>query len=239
MSNEQFNFKINSGPAKGLKFGIKLPEDKTIWTGTYELEFCTELAREIKNNSICYDIGGFKGFIAGLMMVNGADHVYTFEPLAENYFKILEMIKLNNTLKITALNFAIGAFDGIIDFNVTADPSMGKIEGSHFKTNSSIAKIKKVEIFTLDTLIYNKRFLKPDILKIDVEGAELDVLSGAKSILTEIKPLLFIEVHGYDIGKQVVTLLDSYNYTIQCLETNNKPDFIAEPEISHYICKKN
>jgi hypothetical protein len=52
---------------------------------------------------------------------------------------------------------------------------------------------------TLDSCIYGKEKLRPpNVIKIDVEGAELNVLRGASRGLTEYHPSLFVEVHGSD-----------------------------------------
>lgn len=237
MNYDKFLYKLNAGPAKGLYFNITLPEDKNIWTGTYELDFSTALSREIFSGSVCYDIGGFKGFMTGVMALNGASEVYTFEPLKENYYKIQEMAKLNPSLKISVFEYAIGSSDGEVNFDVSDDPSMNKIESSPFQNETGIKGKRKVQIFKLDTLVLENNFKRPDLIEIDVEGAEVEVIFGATKILEQFKPKLFIEVHGYDIGKSLLPELDKFSYSVLCLESKKYPDFISEPPISHYICK--
>lgn len=237
MNNDSFVHKLNAGPAKGLVFNITLPWDKNIWTGTYEFDFSTILAREISKDSVCYDIGGFKGFMSGIMALNGASQVYTFEPLKENYEKIQELIKLNPSLHISVFEYAVGSIDGLINFDVSEDPSMNKIENSLFHNETGVKEKRNVQIFKLDTLINKMGFKPPDVIKIDVEGAEYEVINGAHSSLKQFKPKLLIEVHGYNIGKMILPKLKKYGYNIICSETNKLPDFVSEPSICHYICK--
>ena len=52
-----------------------------------------------------------------------------------------------------------------------------------------------VKSITLDDYFKNKK-IKPDIIKIDVEGAEMQVRKGARNILKKDSPLLFIEIHS-------------------------------------------
>ncbi len=237
MKNDSFVYKINAGPAAGLVFNVTLPEDKNIWTGTYEFDFSTVLAKEISKDNVCYDIGGFKGFMSGIMAVNGASEVYAFEPLKENYEKIQMLIKLNPTLKISVFEYAIGSNDGQINFDISEDPSMNKIENSLFHNETGVKEKRNVQIFKLDSLINEKGFKPPDVIKIDVEGAEYEVIKGAHNSLKQFKPKLLIEVHGYNIGKMILPELNKYGYNIICTETNKLPDFVSEPSVCHYICK--
>ena len=81
--------RINAGPANGLVFPIRLPDDKLFWTGTWELEFAEKLAGEVPNGDVCLDIGGYRGYFAGVMAVNGASHVHCFEPNPANQFNLV------------------------------------------------------------------------------------------------------------------------------------------------------
>jgi hypothetical protein len=55
-------------------------------------------------------------------------------------------------------------------------------------------ELVSVESLTLDDFFENRQ-VRPDVIKIDVEGAEINVLRGMKKIIQEHKPILFIEVH--------------------------------------------
>lgn len=55
----------------------------------------------------------------------------------------------------------------------------------------------------------------PDFLKIDVEGHEMAVLEGARSVLAEHHPDLLIEIHSVELGNQAVMLLSDYEYRIE------------------------
>ena len=62
----------------------------------------------------------------------------------------------------------------------------------------------------------------PDILKIDVEGAEFLVLSGAKNILLNKKPTIFLEIHSMRNMFNVVSFLSALSYKLEILE--EEPD---------------
>jgi hypothetical protein len=72
LSDRPFVHTINVGPARGLRFEVILPLDKAVWSGIYEPEFVSALAEHIKPGDICYDIGGYRGYVSGVMALAGA-----------------------------------------------------------------------------------------------------------------------------------------------------------------------
>lgn len=63
-----------------------------------------------------------------------------------------------------------------------------------------------------------QRYGTPDFIKIDVEGAEEEVLRGAEGILTDRKPSLVIEVHALDIEERCIELLGEYGYACDVID---------------------
>lgn len=64
----------------------------------------------------------------------------------------------------------------------------------------------------LDSLLESQECLKPDVIKLDVEGAEAMVLEGATSLLSNHSPRLAIELHGAAVARQVLQILWGMNY---------------------------
>ena len=67
LHGKEFTASISGGPAKGLLFPVKLPQDKQMWIGTWELDFAEALHQYVKPGWVCYDIGGYKGYYSGVM----------------------------------------------------------------------------------------------------------------------------------------------------------------------------
>lgn len=89
--------------------------------------------------------------------------------------------------------------------------------GTPFMDGREIKKIS-MQTITLDTLC-NQSNLKPDLMKIDVEGAELLVLHGARKFLGESCPIIVLAVHPYWLPKgqstqQIFEYLTGYGYTV-------------------------
>jgi FkbM family methyltransferase len=123
--------------------------------------------------------------------------VYAFEP----YKKIFKLLKKNLDLNINLrentvlINQAIGGYDNenflinIVKNNLGAN-NLKKLKKNLFKNNSRIASS-----ITLDTYVLKKKITNIAFIKIDVEGMELDVLDGAKQILKNFTPSIFIEIN--------------------------------------------
>lgn len=132
-----------------------------------------------------------------------AEHVYSFEPV-EHLFRILKRnIELNGlTDTVSAFNVGLGGTES------TARVS------SYDRSNTGMARItasKKgaIRIERLDDMI--PAGIHVDFIKIDVEGGEYSLLEGAARILTESRPVIFIEVLPENIVK-VFGLLNEYGY---------------------------
>lgn len=235
LNNKEFVTTISGGPAKGLRFPVKMPQDKQMWIGTWELEFAEMLASQVKPGGVCFDIGGYKGYYAGVMALHGASRVYVFEPMPGNAVKIAEMIKLNPALDIRLVQKAVSDSVGKTVFKLMPEETMGKLEKSSFQGDEKFLQEIDVEVTALDEFTKQENQF-PDFMKIDVEGAEEFVLTGAVNLLNKKKPVLMIEIHSREIGRRCYTLLKEIYQTVFVLETGKTPA-ADDPEICHYIVK--
>ena len=222
ISREAFVHTVNAGPAAGLRFEVTLPLDKAVWSGTYEPEFSEAIARGVMPGDICYDIGGYRGYISGLMALAGASRVFVFEPLPENQQALRRLRQLNPDLPIELMPLAIGDVDGSTPFKVMSDLSMGKLVSSRFQSAAADFGEIEVNIQRIDTLVEIGEVPPPDLIKIDVEGAELDVLQGAATVIRSFRPRVFLEVHSAMLEKQCLQMLSKFGYEI--LRLGSTPD---------------
>lgn len=233
---KEFKHTLKNGPAEGLILNVKLPEDKNLLIGNYELEFTKSLIENFSTGDVFYDLGGFKGYFSGLIALKGAKEVHVFEPLPKNILKIKELMSLNPKLNIHLHEEAVSNSLGISKFIVVNDDSMGKLEVSSFNKALRSSEVN-VNTTTLDYFVFDLKNPPPNLIKIDVEGAEINVLNGAIQTLKLFSPCILIEIHGYESGKKCKEFLEKINYSILVLETHQLPDFTLEMEVCHYICK--
>jgi len=234
LSGEPFVHVINSGPARGLRFEVMLPNDKMIWSGTFEPEFAEALARGVTAGDVCYDIGGYRGYMSGILALAGASRVIVFEPLAENVRALKKLRELNPELPLQIQQCAVGKDDGEIGFKVMPDRSMGKIASSGFQRGKEAVEEIRVPITKLDTLLSEGGLPVPNLVKIDVEGAEIDVLDGATKTLKELTPKVFLEAHSRALANECTSRLRVYGYVVQQLESGE----VAAESARHLVARR-
>jgi FkbM family methyltransferase len=167
--------------------------------GSYEPEFINALRRHVRPGDTCVDVGGNMGYYCMVMarLTGSKGRVITFEPIAENQAVLRENIALNGMKNVEVADIALGASPGVMSLirgeagAVTATPSVKgyAVEG----TQSSV----EVRVDALDAFL-EYRSCRPSVIKIDVEGAEMEVLQGAVKTLRAARPTVLLEVHGWD-----------------------------------------
>ena len=155
-----------------------------------------------KEGQVVVDIGAQYGDYAILCSKVYKAKVYTFEPLPENFKEITENIKINglNERQIQAFNVALGNKDKTEVLSYSGDMANNIGEGEKIE----------VKFRTLDS--YK---IKPDIMKIDVEGFELDVLEGAVETIKKFHPKIIIETHSKELEKRTKEFLSRFDYRLK------------------------
>ncbi len=220
LDGQEFTHTVDAGPAEGISFLIKLPEDKGIWAGTYEFEFARRVAAAVTPDTVGYDIGAWHGFFAGVMAANGAREVHAFEPFPLNADRIRKLIEFNPGKSIILHTYAIGDGDTEMDLLVMPETSMAKLAASTFQTDVTTQQRLCIDVRSLDSLLRTGEVSPPSLLKIDVEGAELLVLQGAQATLRAHRPEIFAEIHSSALLDQCAAFLAAEGYAIERLDAD-------------------
>jgi len=237
LNGSKFDYTISAGPAKGLRYPITLPDDKMIWTGTWEREFSMELAKLIPDAAVCYDVGAHRGFIAGVMAMNGASEVYCFEPNPDNGEQIRAVVRLNPKLKIHFHPCAIADSDGEATFVLMPETSMGKLHSSSFQASETSMQQINVKTRSLDSMIHAGDLPPPHLIKIDVEGAEVQVLQGATRTIERYAPIICLEFHSPELLDSCCDLLHKFDYTTELVEYKTRDELTAKA-VGHVIGRR-
>jgi FkbM family methyltransferase len=177
-----------------------------------------------------FDIGGDQGIYTLFFArkVGPTGKVFTFEPNPTSYSHIVTNVQLNHFDHVKVNNMALGAQPGKLQLVFPEfDPGRGSADAgiSQQISGEGTAKIIDVDVKTVDLLVANGAFPKPDFAKIDTEGFERPVLEGMHDTIEKWHPRLFIEIHGAtqelkkDNIRKVIALLASHNYHIEHVET--------------------
>jgi FkbM family methyltransferase len=179
------------------------------WYGCYELPAITLWRQLTTPDAVVIDIGaniGYYSIIAAHKAAAG--QVYAFEPYSAARRQLQRNIDVNHFRHIEALPFAVSDHAGTQALYISAkdNTSMtGLAPATNFSGNT-----ETVQTVALDGWADARGLSRIDLLKIDVEGAEISVLSSMARILQRYRPLVFIEVRGQHLQKFGKTADDIY-----------------------------
>lgn len=205
--------RILQGKLKGKKW-IKGSGVDGYWLGSYESEQVKIFKKEIKKDDVFFDIGANVGFysLLGAEIVGSSGKVFAFEPLPENFKYLKKHIEINNYKNIYSFEVAISNKVGIAFFGGVINRSQG-----HLVESGSL----KVETISIDEWVKENKLLAPTVIKIDVEGAEMAVLNGAKNTIANNHPVLFLSTHSEELHKNCCDFLTSLRYKLIPIGTDD------------------
>lgn len=144
------------------------------------------------SNAVFYDIGANVGAYSLIAAAQGIE-VFSFEPAHQNIYKLHENIILNNLSgRITVIPIVCAAREGI-NKSFIKDKSFGATHSFSFqKEVIDISCSRTFLAMKLDNCMQVFSLPEPTMIKIDVDGAEVDVLVGAQKLLknSKLKTLL-------------------------------------------------
>lgn len=181
------------------------------WLGTYEADKQDAVRRLAKPGMTIFDVGANAGFytMAFSRLVGAKGRVYAFEPLAGNVANLLKHVAINNAGNVTVIQTAVADRSGIVAFQRGANNAIGMIavNGEYW-----------VPAVSLDELIQKGTAAVPDIVKMDVEGAESRVLEGAGLLLNRRKTVWLVAMHGEEQKRRCQSLLTEAGYRLYSLD---------------------
>mgnify|MGYP003117897904 CR=1 FL=1 len=158
-----------------------------------------------KHHDVIFDIGCNVGYTALLALVQNPDRRIVLVDPNPKALGIAALNIIENGLGNQAQYFSAfvgNKVDDTIKFYTVGSGAAGSMHPSHAQTASSMNSFINVKTVTLDYL-YRFYDLKPDLIKIDVEGAETLVMEAAKVIAKETHCSFFIEMHDVvDLGME-------------------------------------
>jgi len=213
-------------------------------TRNVEFEFLL-LSRFLQKDSIFFDIGVNKGsYLYQANQFIPEENIYGFEPHPVLYKKIKYLFP-----KAQVFNLALSDVQGVLKFKV---PYIGKRESTgrgtlninYKEPEETSCKIFDVQVDTLDNFIEKHKVGKLDFLKIDVEGAELNVIKGGRNSLLKFKPVMLVEAeerHHNNLVWNIIQPILELGYKVFYLdrETIELKPFTQETPLRQDISEMN
>ena len=192
--------RVLGGPAHGSRLS---GEHFTHWgaqawsvlTGTHEPMVHEALRRTLGSGGVFIDIGSNLGYTALLAagIVGPSGRVIALDAQRECADATQVNARLNGLHQVQALHCAAGATSGEQEVIVTQDPLWTRLAsvGEH----PLEVRRDRVPVTAVDDLVARLGLPTVDVVKIDVEGAELDVIGGMGRVLAEQRPFVIAEMH--------------------------------------------
>jgi hypothetical protein len=180
---------ILSGPLRGLRMWIDVMPQGQLWVGLAERETQPWIGRLCKDINTAIDVGAaFGEQTLYFVKKSSAKKIYTFDPRPDAFEELKQNIALNGPEPDKELNLST------------------KMIGSH---NTG-------ETCTFDSVYEGIIF--PCMIKIDIEGAEIDALKGAGRLLAAQQARWLIEVHSMECENVCRGILERAGYQVRIIE---------------------
>jgi FkbM family methyltransferase len=157
-------------------------------------EMCGAFVERLKGKRRFFDVGANWGFYVLLAAKHreGGCEIVAFEPHPQSAKELETQVELNGIAGVRVVQAAVSDRSGTIEFADTGSAigqKLAAVNDSHGSARTIV-----VPTMTLDEAA--GRFGRPDLIKIDVEGAENLVVAGGEKVLREDRPVVLVEVHG-------------------------------------------
>jgi len=225
---------IKKGLGSGLIWTHKV-SDLRYLLGEYEPALSAWLKQKMEEGKSFIDIGanaGYFSLLAAKYKIEKSQQIFAVEPMQANIDLIKKHVNWNNYSEINIIPVAIADTERMVEFSASENLAANTYsETSTLHKNSP--KIS-IEAKSLDNII-NGLKIENFVIKIDVEGAELDVLKGGKKTLEAHKPELILathECHVKGVEQDCLDFLHAIGYT--CVPIEDEKFVVGQQD---YLCR--
>lgn len=203
-----------------------------ILAGNYERHDLLYLMSKTRDADVFLDIGANVGLFSILMARNNSTiKIHAFEPIPLNACLFEASLHLNNIESVKLNRCCVGDSSGEVEFSLAIDSAYSSLHDT-----GRLPELRKIKttITALDDYIERNELERIDIIKIDVEGAEMLVLEGARALLSNRKNrprLVLMElfdenfvIFNTSIAK-VVQVMQDYEYKAFVVDGNRRHEY--------------
>jgi len=204
---------ILQGRLRGMKWIVGF-SNHGCWLGSYEYHKRKAFEESVAQGGVVFDIGANAGFYTLLasVLVGPQGRVFAFEPDPRNLRYLKEHLRINGIKNVSVIEAAVADCAGVAHFDAGPNLSTGRLAADGCLT---------VRTVSLDEMMRRGELPPPDCMKIDVEGGEMLVLTGARVLLGNRRPILFLATHGPGLHHQCCELLASFGYHLRPIGPNS------------------
>src|SRR5919107_1777738 len=218
-----------SVPKYDYKFYCRINREDLVFMTNHEDDIIEHFTP--KQGDIVVDIGAHMGryTIIASKRVGTNGKVVAIEAHPGNFEMLNRNIKLNQLANVIPLNYAVYSKETKIKLYLPEEESGYTIYNTIMSNRAGTEdKFVDVNAQTVDYLLELNQIKeeRKNWIKIDVEGAEFEVLKGATNVLSKSKDIaLLIEIHGLDNYRPILNFLSLYNFKIEFEKSNKNGDW--------------
>jgi FkbM family methyltransferase len=213
------------------------PDDWRFWRkikrGRWEPFTFHILSKFLNPESVYFDVGSWIGPTV-LYAAQICKEVYCFEPDPYAYERLLANLRLNKVKNVKAFHSAIFNKDGVV--KIGHPDGLGVSESSILR--AEINNAVEVSCTTFETIVKLLDIEKINMIKIDIEGAEFDLIPSAREFLTSYMPTLYLSTHAPLLPqesrvrkmKYILEALSCYSHYYDCNLRKIEPGIIMTDE---------
>lgn len=225
-------YPVLRGPLRGAKFVLGSLAGEgggaSVYFNAVEKEQTASLVATLRPGNVFFDIGANVGYysLLGARLVGPRGRVVALEPVVRNVAFLHRHVVLNRAGNVTIVPAACSDRIALASFASGDNYATGRLAGGPGDENGVVGT--PVPTVTIDALV-NALELLPDVIKIDVEGAELDVLRGACETFLRAKPTIYLSVHSATLRTGCLDHLGSLGYAVERLrpDEDEPTEFVA------------
>lgn len=211
-------YPVVRGPLRGARLVLGSPGGEgggaSLFVNLFERRQTASFARVIQPGDVFFDIGANIGFytLLGSRLVGPKGSVVSFEPVVRNLSYLYRHVTLNRCRNVSVLAAACSDRATLATFSIAQNVGEGHLDTvADVPGRSMTAGKALVPTVTVDS-VAEKLGVLPDVMKIDVEGAELEVLRGAETVLRARRPQIFLSIHSDELRRVCLQYLAGFGY---------------------------
>lgn len=163
--------------------------------GSYELPTIRHIRSYLSPGSICIDVGAQMGYLS-LAMATSANRttiVHAFEPEDHNAARFAENMSINSISNVHLHRQAVSNVEGSLRLYFSKTDNAGT-HSTLYNERTVTEEFVTIPATTLDAFVQSSGIKRVDLIKVDVEGAEFEVLQGADHVLRTFRPRVILEL---------------------------------------------
>jgi FkbM family methyltransferase len=206
-------------------------QQRIFFSGYYEAELIAWMKRTLRPTDIFWDVGANVGAIT-LVAAPLCHRVVAFEPNPLALVSLRENIMANRLCNVEVIAAALGDRTGSARLYQSPENNAGM--SSLLSERSMVAGVAEVSVLRTDDILRERPEIAPNVVKIDVEGAEHLVLQGAAGLLQsrQVRAIVFEDRRNAHRGPErslAVDHLRNAHYQVESFGSSD-PDLVDEAE---------